>query len=905
MLDVVAVTRELWDYSLHAAAKNFVTKEIGSTIADARSLISFWCGLHDIGKASPGFQIKGATIWEILLQDGFSSVSKDPGHGVITSITLQELLRETAGNDLARKIATTVGGHHGVFPSSSNIKESRRLAGDIKWQKARSELFTQIAKLCDLPDEMLVAIVPSPSFFMFLAGLTSVADWIASNEDYFGYENVENSIENHFSNARGKAHRALAKLGWMGWKPATTPVQIEELFPRIIKNIRPLQAKIVEIAQTLKDHPGLVIIEAPMGEGKTEAAIYMADTWNATLGQNGYYFALPSMATSDQMFGRVKEFLENRYPTDQVNLMLLHGHAALSAEFEIQRQLANESSFTVSGIEDNKQSYDKVQPGVIASEWFTYRKRGLLSPFGVGTIDQILLAALQTKHVFVRLFGLANKTVIIDEVHAYDTYMTTLLERLLEWLAALGASVVVLSATLPQSRRNDLLKAYARGLNKTDIEVPVAVTKMPYPRISWTDKDVYSARHVDTSPQSTRILHLDWTDGELPSEYSEFCLGKLLQERLSEGGCAAVICNTVDRAQQVYMALKRYFPEIASDGQPELDILHARYLYGERKRREERTLIRFGNPDGKVKCQDGNESKIIRPQRAVLVASQVIEQSLDLDFDLIISDMAPVDLLLQRAGRMHRHERSRPSKLRKPTLCICAPEMKGQIPYFGACTEAVYDLHVLLKSWLTIKDSDSIQIPEDVEKLIENVYSEEDCPTNLTEELEEMWKKSKDKLEQDKEDEKGEAYERWIKWPGFTQEIWKISSEPREEDNPELHNKHQALTRLTGISANVLCLYGDMGQPYLDIERQQPLDILGKPDKMTTKELLMHVIHVSHRGLVNNIIDEGQQMPTAWLKEALLRHHHILFFNNENQCQFKKYTLSLNNETGLIIKKTD
>src|SRR5207248_6281763 len=105
---------------------------------------------------------------------------------------------------------------------------------------------------------------------------------------------------------------------------------------------------------------------------------------------------------------------------------------------------------------------EKRPSAVVAEEWFARnKKQALLAPFGVGTIDQALLAVLQTRHVFVRLFGLAGKCVVLDEVHAYDAYMTTLMERLLRWLAALGCPVMLLSATLPRDKRVKLLRAYA------------------------------------------------------------------------------------------------------------------------------------------------------------------------------------------------------------------------------------------------------------------------------------------------------------------------------------------------------------------------------------------------------------------------------------------------------------
>ena len=397
------------------------------------------------------------------------------------------------------------------------------------------------------------------------------------------------------------------------------------------------------------------------------------------------------------MFGRVRDFLQDRYKDGLVQLQLLHGHASLSSEFEVLRKNHNRIfAPRYSGVEED----DHLE--VVASEWFTYRKRGLLSPFGVGTIDQALLAVLQTKHVFVRLFGLAHKTVIIDEVHAYDAYMTTLLERLLEWLAALGSPVVLLSATLPRSRRNGLLAAYLRGLGDQSEEIR---SDASYPRISWVSGNSGpSARTVRVSPRGTKEVSMEWTGGSVPAhDGSSFPLGERLREALAQGGCAAVICNTVRRAQEIYRALKPYFPGTAEDGKPELDLLHAQYLFQDRDKREKRSLARFGS---RVRTRSG-------PNKAVLVATQVIEQSLDLDFDLMVSDMAPVDLLLQRAGRLHRHERRRPHGLGQPRLLVCQPEMDGGVPRFEPGTAAVYDSHILLRTWLTLRDRATVRTAQE------------------------------------------------------------------------------------------------------------------------------------------------------------------------------------------------
>ena len=241
------------------------------------------------------------------------------------------------------------------------------------------------------------------------------------------------------------------------------------------ETIRPLQSEVVRLAPELSG-PSLVLIELPMGEGKTEAAMFgrllVSDR------RAPWLLLRPAdEATSNQMFGRVCDFLGRRYPNAAVNVQLLHGHAALSAEFALLRERGHLAE--PSGIQDEALGSDANgdRGNLLAAEWFTYRKHGLLAPFGVGTVDQVLLAVLQTRHVFVRLFGLAHKTVIVDEVHAYDAYMSALLERLLEWLAAVGCLVVLLSATLPKAKRRALMAAYARRHNGRTSPFPMESTR--------------------------------------------------------------------------------------------------------------------------------------------------------------------------------------------------------------------------------------------------------------------------------------------------------------------------------------------------------------------------------------------------------------------------------------------
>jgi CRISPR-associated endonuclease/helicase Cas3 len=912
MLDTAAVCGEIWGKCLQKSSQIFIARELDiSSESEARQWVSFWAGLHDIGKASPGFQSKSDTAKQELKKIGFDFEDvQDIPHGIVSACVLQELFQGKLSPQLAKKLAVVLGGHHGVFPDSEEIKRWRLHLGTREWQHIRQTLCDNLGELCGIKDLPLPSGEPGNAFYMFLAGLTSVADWIASNETFFPYK-TEHRADEHLDYARGKAKQALKQLGWTGWNPSQITASFGDLFKNNEGNPlqpRPLQQKAIDIVDSISRQPGLVILEAPMGEGKTEAAIYLADNWVKCLGQKGYYFALPTMATSDQMFGRVEDYLKKRYPGDRVNFMLLHGHAALSAEFKTLKDKFEVQNVNVDG---SDLPYDKVSAGVVASEWFTYRKRGLLAPFGVGTIDQALLAVLQTRHVFVRLFGLAHKTIIIDEVHAYDAYMTTLIERLLEWLAALGSSVILLSATLPKGRRDTLLEAYVKGIRKEEKKVPLALDEIKYPRISWTDGNEFQAKTIDTSLNSTKELQIQMVNGDLPVNGGEYILGQQLQEALADGGCAVIICNTVDQAQKVYRALKHYFPvEDAGDGSPEIDLLHARYLYGDRKKREERTLLRFGKPGAKVLCSDGIEREVKRPQKAVLVSTQIIEQSLDLDFDLMVTEMAPVDLLLQRAGRMHRHNRDNRSVnfVRKPpVLWIYQSDETNAVPNFGGGTQAVYDYYILLRSWLEIKDKAVIKIPEDVEALIEAVYDEKrESPAGLSEVVKSKWEESKRKQFKDLDYEKGEAENRYIKWPGFSGHLGRMVSDPREEDDPTVHPTHQALTRLTGLTVNVICLYGNDIKAFWGKKEEELLDLNITLNNEVIKNLLEHSVSISRFGLTEAILhDDKNTLPIAWGKTALLRHHRILFFNEQGICLYGNFQIRLDDESGLVIKKME
>lgn len=912
MIDVGQVARAMWRDVLPEAACQTVAAELGVSTDRAGDWVALWAGAHDLGKASPAFARQNAAAWERIRQAGFDCSAAPPTHrvphGTITAWALPAILtgQLAVPTALGRQVGRLVGGHHGVFPRAEDVKnagESRRAVGDQGWGAARRELATRLGDVLDLDGGLPETTHLSNATIMYLAGLVSVADWIGSNAEYFPYlvpdAQAPATIDwpAYAVFAAQRADEALRRLGWLGWPAPAGSATFAALFPTISRPY-PVQQAVVELAETLNGQ-SLVVIEAPMGEGKTEAALYLADRWGAELGQRGVYVALPTQATSNQMFGRVRRFLAERHGGQIVNLQLLHGHAALSAELQVLRDSADRL-FLPAAVHDD----DDRDATVIAAEWFTARKRGLLAPFGVGTVDQALLAVLKTKHGFVRLFGLGHKTIVVDEVHAYDTYMTTLLTQLLRWLGALGASVVMLSATLPRARLDALVAAYVQGRGLPN-DAPTIVPEQTYPRITWVDGAGVDARPVRSSGRAATI-QLERLTYDLPSlavsrggdPAPPFEMGKRLAAALAGGGCAAVICTTVGRAQRTYAALERSFAGLPADRRPELGLFHARYRFEARDRREQETLARFGKPDGTGMTPG-------RPRRAVLVATQVIEQSLDLDFDLMVSELAPVDLLLQRIGRLHRHSRlDRPSRLAMPTLWLIEPRIAGQTPVFEDGQDLVYDSHILLRSWLALQDRDVIRVPDDVEPLVEQVYDEaRPCPADAPAAVQARWDETARRLARVRQEHEDKARAASLVCPDYVSSIFEIFNDALSEDDPAVHPTLQALTRLGDPSIPVVLLQPDE-EELADLGGGQGPGSSRPPQRV--RDLLERSTTLTHRGLVPCLLSEAglgeAKPPASWRRNALLRHHRLLRLDDDGCAVVGRYVIRLEPDLGILVE---
>jgi CRISPR-associated endonuclease/helicase Cas3 len=876
LADVAAVAWQLWNHVQRDAPKQRLSSSLGLAPEAAGRWLAFWAGAHDIGKVAACFQDKdrSGAARTALEREHFDFLhTADVPHGTISTCVLAEALADPADwpavpAELARRIAVAVGGHHGVFPAIAdwhNLGEAT--LGNDRWRQARREVLAQLAR--HLGVDALQPPTPPPedqhAFFLFLAGLTSVADWVGSNTRFFESATGKVELADYLGSVAGKAEKALKDLGWLGWSPAdSAPRTFGGLFPKI-ETPRPLQSAV----ERLSPSPGLVLVEAPMGEGKTEAALYLADFWTHAAGHQGLYLALPTQATSNQMFTRVRKFLARRYPEDRVNLHLLHGHALLSEAYGELR--------------DRAEVYDRDDaPGaVVAESWFAQNKKhGLLAPFAVGTIDQALLAVLQTKHVFVRLFGLAGKTVVLDEVHAYDAYVSALLERLLAWLAALGCPVVLLSATLPRDKRLGLLKAYAGP--------DAAVTDdRPYPRLTLAqpgDPPVVRVEHVPASAEVGKTVRLDWRDDD------PVRLAADLATALAAGGCAVVIRNTVGLAQQTYLALAAALKPSGV----EVELFHARFPFGRRLEIEEGVLRRYGKP----------VDNPLRPVKSVLVATQVIEQSLDLDFDLLVSDVAPVDLVLQRAGRLWRHnKRTRPPGIGGPAVWLLKPAEKDGVPDFGP-SEWVYQRYVLLRSFLALARRSEVKLPDDIEDLIEAVYGRGALAIPDPEAWRQALAGAETAMKDEWKKDRQAAATFLVKPPDGEDDVLLDFNQQLEDDNPDVPRDRQAFTRLAEPSVALVVLYDHGGRLSLDPAGQRPIDLGREPKLKDARALLGNAVTVQHKGCVFHYV--GKPPEKKWKDNGLLRFHRVVKVGPDGRSFLpEEYPLTVDRELGVLFTRAE
>lgn len=705
------------------ALSRFFTQNLRCTDQEWSEWAAFWLALHDLGKFSEAFQSQRPELFARWhgrqpSPDLPYTIRHDSlGQWIWKGLIFDQALDEQWFGQVPKSIragldawARAVTGHHGQPPASSGSYVTHFSEAD---EKAVGDFVATMRQLL-LPAAAaeIPARLSSPDFekasqhlSWWFAGIAVLADWLGSNTRYFPYCDQVMPLEQYWLRAQGQAERALADAGIL--PVAVQPHGTLQAFFPYIQTPSPLQswASTADISAG----PQLYLLEDVTGAGKTEAAVTLAYRLMAAGEGDGFFVGLPTMATANAMYERLTGVYHKLFGGDP-SLMLAHGSNRLVDDFA--------RSVLPPGVAEHDSAQRDETATARCTAWLAdHNKRALLAAAGVGTIDQALLAVLHSRHQSLRLLGLFRKVLIVDEVHACDAYMQRVLESLLEFHARAGGSVILLSATLPGHMKQALADAFARGTGREGVP---AIASPAYPLVTgWRSSDAGGLVQVALAsrPDVCRRVEVDYrsTVDEVEDE---------ILEALQGGKSVCWIRNTVADAMD---ACERLSPR-SSKVSPLL--FHARFSLHDRLQKESEVLSSFGKESGSAQ----------RSGRLV-VATQVIEQSLDVDFDLLVSDLAPIDRLLQRAGRLHRHVRDTQGNRRLESDAVDArglPRMIVHGPAFTStpCSKwfasmfrgggAVYPDHGQL--WRTARELQSgyFDMPADARRLIEAVFAKND-----------------------------------------------------------------------------------------------------------------------------------------------------------------------------------
>jgi CRISPR-associated endonuclease/helicase Cas3 len=896
--DACEVAKLLWEFWVPPGTK----RQVHGDPDFGRRLFLFFATLHDLGKATPIFQSKAEDLayhvqQKLPMQYGFGKNMVQhsvAGHALLCSY----LTSNGSDVDVAETYAVVIGGHHGKSPMVRELLNFSKHRFDEEmgfshknvpcedWIKVQNEFIDYAIQLAELTESDLSFITQnalSISGQTILTGLVIMADWISSSFDLIDL------LEFGEIDSAKRANEAWNSLQIPSyWHVPSSSMSAEQLFSARFEllseaTLRPVQsAAIREISNA--DHPGLVIIEAPMGEGKTEAALAVAEILAAKSGKGGVFMALPTQATSNGIFGRIKGWI-NRFPgNEKKSVFLAHGKAALNDEYtgiQVKRMNANED-------EDNENA--------VANDWLQGRKKGILSDFVIGTVDHVLMGALQSKHLALRHLGLANKVVIIDECHAYDAYMVEYLYKVLRWLREYDVPVIVLSATLPSSTRKRLVDSYLGGefeaVSETDRldtqRDPEGLTDWKttraYPLITFTDSSAVRSVATDASG---RDLHVEFQIVE-----NDETLLALLDDLTSDGGCVGIIRNTVRSAQEIAEKLQdKYEYE-------NVLLIHSAFISIDRIEIEKKIIDLLG-PNKK------------RPERIFVVGTQVLEQSLDIDFDLLCSDLCPIDLLIQRIGREQRHHfNQRPPKLHMAKCLITGVEFEQGIPKFDMGADYIYGRYHLYTAMSLIMSNDwTMELPVDIPRFVQDAYAEDGVV------VPEIWQEDYAKSQQEEDrkvrDKRSRAEDFQISVPGDSLVNWFGDGISVDRDI-----QAEATVRDTNDTLEVMVVQRYMDgtlhllswiEEYGGVEIPQNTEPENAVAKVIASCTLSLPVRMSREYNIDRTINELEKSGwiEAWQKSKWLEGALILVLDDKLSAVVGGFELVYDERTGLSVKELD
>ena len=868
----------LYNYWLPDSTKEFLEKSLGLSSDEIGRFVIFLAKTHDIGKATLTFQ---TSAWKILgdstIQD-FDPIQPTPEDRkkLHHSTSGAAILKSQKVND---GVVTIIGSHHGRWRNDIDSEylelESWYLAGCDEDELFESDRFSSIWKkliefalnstgfsIQDLPK-------PRRSAQILLIGLLNMADWLASNTRFFpllaqseqiAFEDLQE--DSQFQQQRNK--KALRNFEITPpWEPSHY-LNDESDFIRTFSFIpRSIQKDVIDILDEV-DGDGLMIIEAPMGCGKTEAALYAAQILAYDCRSGGLFYGLPTVATSNGIMPRIIDWAEQEGHQNRHSFQLVHGKTMFNETYQDLRH------------------NDFDENNLVVSHWMERRKLQLCPNFVIGTIDHLLRAVLKHSHIMLDHIGLAGKVVILDEIHSYDAYMNQYLYCALEWLSWYKVPVILLSATLPASLRKSLIEAYLKGKGETAVspaESERLAKNISYPLVTFVNSETIKTRSSSGfSSQTIYLKHLRNWDG----------LKAALLEKMSSGGCCGIIVNTVRQAQILYENIS----SLKKDGF-DVRLFHSRFTDSDRAKIENDLIRILGKPEKDKEIeQEHSRDKLI------VIGTQVLEQSLDIDFDWMITEICPIDLLFQRIGRLHRHERRRPANLSEPCCWITGNELEQ----LNTGTRKIYTDWILQKTLRTINVNglEEFSLPSDIPLLVNAVY-EDERPTT-------------------KEDRILQAeYENLISGKEEAAQAFLLAP-PAPEGRSSKHllaNKgdsalFEQTVRDCGFTIEVILVTTDFCENAWS-STGAAFKLSEVPDHSSSMELLLSKIKLPFelapgcnvKDAVSELENLTQKYFSQWLKSKLIYGELILPLDCRGIGRLRNYMIQYSSEKGLEIQKRD
>lgn len=886
--DTAGIMEKLAQKRLPESISDYLCAECGGR-EKLFSTLKFCALVHDIGKLTIVFQSR---IYDAVDFSPFADCVELPKSGslVNASDTPHALASEAIllKHGCPKGVASIAGAHHGRPSAWADVRD--QISGACiavenfygkrgKYRQLFESLWKEwidfslecagFSELSDLPDMAVPAQV-------VISGMLVTADWIASNTTYFPLISADQKGE--FGDYPKRIENAWTTIGFPNmWESKARFGLDDEAFKERFGFLpNPTQADIISTA-TDAESSGIYIIEAPMGLGKTEAALALSEILAARAGAGGMFFGMPTQATSNGIFPRLEKWAGGLAEDEQTLLAikLAHGNAALNEDY--RELFTGHSNLNIES-----------DSGLIVHDWFSGRKQTLLSDFVIGTVDQLLMAALKQKHVMLKHFGLSGKVVVVDECHAYDAYMSQYLDMAIKWLGIYKVPVIILSATLPEKRRAELIEAYTDSEKHRAKHTEAYVDKkiadeawkhsLAYPLLTYTENNAVKQKALafDGENKEVSVRRIIRDEVAATAGYA-----------VERGGCVGVIVNTVRKAQEIAAELQSAFPKA------EVIIMHAQFIMTDRAKREEQILKRVGK-------HSTPESR----HGLIIVGTQVLEQSLDLDFDLMITELCPMDLLLQRTGRLHRHNRVRPQGL-ETASCFVLDETDDS---FDSGSAAIYGEWLLMRTRALLPNK--LTIPSDIPLLVQQTYDETN--NEMLGELTEGMKKAQEenKLRTGKKRRSAENY--LISKPsnkkGKCLDGWLDNDiKPNNEQTGE------KAVRDGDPSVDVIALMRD-GEGLIRIIADKSETIIPADRPPSREEALLIARQklrlpgfFGRRWKIDDTIEqleaETQNVFSAWQDSALLKEEVVLLFDEDLNADLAGVQLHYDIKTGLTYVK--